>query len=146
MVTSPSLPSPPRPQGRYVPTSRSGDLVATAGMTPRVDGALAVIGRVGDVVDLDEARRGAAIAAANALSAIVDAVGDLEDIVGLVRMTVYVHAASGFTEHTAVADAATDALVLHLGEMGRCARSAVGVASLPGDAPVEIELTARVRC
>lgn len=71
--------------------------------------------------------------------------GGLERIVGLVRMTVYVHAASGFTQHTAVADAATDALVVHLGELGRCARSAVGVASLPGDAPVEIELTAQVQ-
>lgn len=141
MVT-PQLPPPPRPQGHYVPTSRVGDLVLTAGMTPRVDGVLAITGRVGDTVDLDEARRGAAIAASNALSAVVDAVGGMDHVVGLARMTVYVHAASGFTQHTAVADAATDALVTHLGDVGRCARSAVGVASLPGDAPVEIELTA----
>lgn len=145
MVTPPTLPPPPRPQGHYVPTSRAGDLVATAGMTPRVDGVLAITGRVGDAVDVDEARRGAAIAAANALSAVAERAGGLERIVGLVRMTVYVHAASGFTQHTAVADAATDALVVHLGELGRCARSAVGVASLPGDAPVEIELTAQVQ-
>lgn len=142
MVTPRKLPPPPRPQGHYVPTSRAGDLVMTAGMTPRVDGVLAITGRVGDAVDLEEARRGATIAASNALSAVVEAVGGLEHICGLARMTVYVHAASGFTQHTAVADAATDLLVLHLGEMGRCARSAVGVASLPGDAPVEVELTA----
>lgn len=142
MVTTPDLPPPPRPQGHYVPTSRAGGLVLTAGMTPRVDGVLVITGRVGDAVDLDEARRGAAIAASNALSAVVDVVGGLDHITGLARMTVYVHAASGFTQHTAVADAATDALMLHLGERGRCARSAVGVASLPGDAPVEIELTA----
>lgn len=144
MVTSPHLPPPPRPQGHYVPTSRAGDLVTTAGMTPRVDGVLVVTGRVGDAVDLDEGRRGAAIAATNALSALVAEVGGLDRIAGLLRMTVYVHAASGFTQHSAVADAATDALVVHLGELGRCARSAVGVASLPGDASVEIELTARV--
>ncbi|WP_435201907.1 RidA family protein [Janibacter sp. GS2] len=144
MVTPPSLPPPPQPQGNYVPTSRAGNLVTTAGMTPRVEGTLAITGRVGDAIDLEEARRGAAIAAANALSAVVDAVGDLDRIVGLVRMTVYVHAASGFTQHTAVADAATDVLVGHLGGLGRCARSAVGVASLPGGAPVEIELTALV--
>lgn len=125
-----------------MPTSRVGDLVLTAGMTPRVEGRLAISGRVGDAVDLEEARRGAAIAASNALSAVADAVGGLHQVSGLARMTVYVHAASGFTQHTAVADAATDALVAHLGEKGRCARSAVGVASLPGDAPVEIELTA----
>lgn len=144
MVKPPTLPAPPRPQGHYVPTSRAGDLVTTAGMTPRVDGTLAITGRVGDVVDLDEARRGAAIAASNALSAVVDAVGGLDHVIGLARLTVYVHAASGFTQHTAVADAATDALVAHLGDLGRCARSAVGVASLPGDAPVEVELTAHV--
>ncbi len=142
MVTSP-LPPPPRPQGHYVPTSRVGDLVVTAGMTPRVDGRLVVTGRVGESVDLAEARRGADIAAANALSALVDAAGDLAAITVL-RMTVFVHAASGFTEHSQVADAATDRLVRHLGERGRSARSAVGVASLPGDACVEIELTAHV--
>lgn len=145
MVKPPSLPTPPRPQGHYVPTSRVGDLVVTAGMTPRVEGVLAVTGRVGDVVDLDEARRAATIAADNALAAVVDAVGGTDRIAALVRMTVYVHAASGFTQHSSVADAATDALVAHLGDRGRCARSAVGVASLPGDAPVEIELTAQVR-
>lgn len=144
MVNAPDLPTPPRPQGHYVPTSRAGDLVVTAGMTPRIDGVLAVTGRVGDVVDLDEARRAATIAATNALSAVVESVGGADRIAGLVRMTVYVHAASGFAQHSAVADAATDALVDHLGERGRCARSAVGVASLPGDAPVEIELTAHV--
>ena len=144
MVTPPDLPAAPQPQGNYVPTSRVGDLVLTAGMTPRVDGELAITGRVGDAVDVDEARRGAAIAAANALSAGVHEVGGLDRITGLARMTVYVHAASGFTQHTAVAAAATEVLVVHLGEMGRCARSAVGGASLPGDAPVEIELTAVV--
>ena len=144
MVTDRGLPPPPRPQGHYVPTSRVGDLVTTAGMTSRVDGVLLVTGRVGETVDLEEARRAATIAASNALSAIVDSVGGLDHVTGLARMTVYVHAASGFTQHTAVADAATDALVVHLGDLGRCARSAVGVASLPGDAPVEIELTAVV--
>lgn len=142
MVTSP-LPPPPRPQGHYVPSSRIGDLVLTAGMTPRVDGTLVVTGRVGDAVDLDEARRGADIAAANALSALADSVGGLTTIT-VTRMTVFVQAASGFTDHSLVADAATDTLVHHLGERGRCARSAVGVASLPGDASVEIELTALV--
>lgn len=145
MVTPPELPPPPRPQGHYVPASRAGSLVMTAGMTPRVDGQLVVTGRVGDAVDVDAARHAATICATNALSALVDAAGSADAIVGLLRMTVYVHAASGFTEHSRVADAATDALVAHLGERGRCARSAVGVASLPGDAPVEIELSAQVR-
>ena len=144
MVTPLELPAPPHPQGHYVPTSRVGDVVVTAGMTPRVDGVLAVTGRVGDAVDVDEARRAAAISATNALSALVAEAGGLERVTALLRMTVYVHAASGFTEHSRVADAATDALVAHLGARGRCARSAVGVASLPGDAPVEIELTAQV--
>lgn len=143
MVTP--LPAPPRPQGRYVPASRAGDLVTTAGMTPRVDGTLVVTGQVGGAVDLDRAREGAAIAARNALVAVLSQAGDLDRVAGLLRMTVYVNAVPGYTEHSAVADAATDALVEHLGERGLCARSAVGVASLPGDAPVEVELTALLR-
>ena len=142
MVTPPQLPPPPRPQGHYVPTSRSGDLVTTAGMTPRVDGTLVVTGRVGEAVDLDRAKEAAAAAVANALSALAEAAGGLDRIRSLLRMTVYVHAASGFTQHSAVADAATDTLATFLGGRGVCARSAVGVASLPGDAPLEIELTA----
>lgn len=142
MVTPPQLPPPPRPQGHYVPTSRSGDLVTTAGMTPRVDGTLVVTGQVGEAVDLDRAKEAAAVAVANALSALAEAAGGLDRIRSLLRMTVYVHAASGFTQHSAVADAATDTLVKYLGGRGVCARSAVGVASLPGDAPLEIELTA----
>ncbi len=138
------LPPPPRPQGRYVPTSRVGDTVFTAGMTPRVDGELQVVGQVGGEVELEEARRGAVIAARNALSAVVAEAGSLEAVTALGKMTVFVNAAPGFTQHSAVADAATDALVEVLGERGLCARSAVGVGSLPGGACVEIELTAVV--
>lgn len=145
MVTPAPLPRPPKPQGNYVPTSRTGDLVMTAGMTPRVDGELAVTGRVGDEVGMDEARHAAELSAGNALAAIVDTVGDPDRILALVRMSVFVHAGSDFTAHSAVADAATELLVAHLGERGRCARSALGVSGLPGRATVEIELTARVR-
>lgn len=139
-----TLPEPPRPQGDYVPTSRAGNLVLSAGMTPRVDGVLVVTGQVGGETDVAEARRGAAIAARNALAAVAAEAGGLDAVAGLVRMTVFVNAAPAFTEHTAVADAATQALVSILGKRGRCARSAVGVASLPGGASVEIELTARL--
>lgn len=144
MVTQPPLPAPPRPQGNYVPATRRDGVVSTAGMTPRVEGELVVTGCVGEDVDLARARHGAEIAAANALAAVVAEAGSADRIIRLTTMTVFVRAVPRFTAHSTVADAATDVLVAQLGEAGRCARSAVGVASLPGGSAVEIELTAQV--
>ncbi len=134
----------PRPQGAYVPAVaeplRPGDvLLATAGMTPRVDGRLTVTGLVGRDVDVAEARRAAALAARNAVAACR---GEPGGIRRWVRMTVYVACADGFTELSAVADGASAALAELTPALGRPARSAIGVRALPGGAPVEVELTA----
>jgi enamine deaminase RidA (YjgF/YER057c/UK114 family) len=111
-------------------------------MTPRVDGRLQYVGRVGAEIAVEEARVAAAIAVSNALSAAVTAVGSRDAIRRGLRLTVFVNAAPGFTEHPAVADGASDRLVELLGpEAGRVVRSAVGVATLPGGACVEVELT-----
>ena len=136
------LPSVPRPQGRYVPALASGSLVLTAGMTPRVDGRLAYVGRVGDEVTLEDARSAAAIAVSNAVSAAVSVVGSRDALRRAIRLIVFVNAVDGFTQHPKVADGASDRLVELLGpEAGSAVRSAVGVASLPGGACVEVELT-----
>jgi enamine deaminase RidA (YjgF/YER057c/UK114 family) len=121
-----------------------GTLAFSAGMTPRVHGELAFQGRVGSEVSVADAQRAAGIAATNALAAIAARVGGLEGIETCVRMVVYVAAASDFTEFSVVADGATAALVEALGS-AEVARSAVGVAGLPGGAPVEVELTAALR-
>jgi enamine deaminase RidA (YjgF/YER057c/UK114 family) len=113
----------------------------TAGMTPRVDGQLQHSGQVGDAVSLADARAAAGIAVSNAVSSVVDLLGSTEHIEQVLRMTVYVNAAPGFTEHSKVADGASDRLAELLGERGSAVRSAVGVGSLPGGACVEVELT-----
>jgi enamine deaminase RidA (YjgF/YER057c/UK114 family) len=110
-------------------------------MTPRVDGVVQHPGQVGGEVSLADARAAAAIAAANAVSAVAESLGSVDRIAQVLRMTVYVNAAPGFTEHSRVADAASERLIELLGDRGAAVRSAVGVASLPGNACVEIELT-----
>lgn len=135
----------PRPQGRYVTATIHAGIAYSAGMTPRVDGVLIVQGTVGGGVSALQARELAALAAGNALAAIVEVAGGIDNIVCCLRMTVYIAAVNGFTGHTAVADGASEALHASLGERGTVARSAIGVASLPSGAPVEVELTAAVR-
>ncbi|SFL32388.1 RidA family protein [Geodermatophilus ruber] len=133
------------PQGAYVPAVVHGGLVWTAGMTPRRDGRLTVRGVVGADVDLAAAREAAALAAGNTLLAVAEALGSLDAVARCVRMTVFIAAVDGFTEHAAVADAASAVLRERLGERGIVARSAIGVRTLPSGAPVEVELTAAVR-
>ena len=133
------------PQGAYVPAVVHDGVAYTAGMTPRRQGALVVSGIVGRDLDVAAARSAAALAAGNALTAVVEAVGDVSAIVRCLKMTVFIAAVDGFTEHSAVADGASAALREQLGERGAVARSAIGVATLPSGAPVEVELVAAVR-
>jgi enamine deaminase RidA (YjgF/YER057c/UK114 family) len=135
------LPAPPAPQGGYLPAIAHAGLVVTAGMTPRVDGELQHQGQVGAEVSLEEARQAAAVAVANALSAALSALPANGRLDRVLRLTVYVNAFVGFTQHSAVADGASDRLRELLGDRGAACRSAVGVASLPGGACVELELT-----
>jgi len=139
-----TLPGEPIPQGLYVPAVVFGGLAVSAGMTPRVDGRLMVVGTVGIDVSVQEAFAAAGLAAANALSAIVHAAGGLRNVMQCLRMTVYIACAANFVEHSAVADGASAKLREGLGDRGAVARSAIGVASLPSGAPVEVELTAAV--
>ncbi|MEU3271144.1 RidA family protein [Saccharomonospora sp. NPDC006951] len=131
----------PQPQGHYQPVRRCGGILATAGMTPRLRGEMCHPGRVGADVTADDAREAARVSVRNALMALTIEDEALERV-RVLRMTVYVAAAEGFAEHSFVADAASDVLVQVLGERGKCARSAVGVATLPSRACIEIELTA----
>lgn len=116
----------------------------TAGMTPRRSGQLVVAGVVGRDVDVTAAREAAGLAASNAVTAVVEAVGDLSAIVRCLKMTVFIAAVDGFTGHSAVADGASQMLRQQLGERGVVARSAIGVATLPSGAPVEVELIVAV--
>lgn len=139
-----SLPDPPRPQGRYVSAIHEGELLLTAGMTPRVDGVMQYAGKVGRNVSIEDARRAAHLAASNALAAAVGRMGTPDRVRRVLRITVFVNAIEGFTEHSEVANGASEAVVELLGPRGEAVRSAIGVASLPGGACVEVELTCLV--
>jgi len=139
-----SLPAVARPLAAYVPAVRFADLVYTAGQLPLVDGKLQAVGKVGADVSVDEAVQCARIAALNGLAAVVDLAGDLDVITRIVKVTVIVTRAPGFTEQPLVANGASGLIGEIFGDSGRHARSAVGVAVLPLDAPVEVELVVGV--
>lgn len=134
------LPAVPAPVAAYVAATRSGGQILTAGQLPFVDGTLAVTGKVGDSVDAATATELARVAALNAVAAAAAVAGGLDSITRVVRLVVFVASDPGFTGQPAVANGASLLLQEIFGEAGVHVRSAVGVAVLPLDSPVEIEL------
>lgn len=143
------LPAVPAPLAGYVPALRVGDLVYTAGQLPTVDGELVAVGAVGHpptaAVDPATGTAAARTAALNAIAAAAGAAGGIDEIASVVKLTVFIATVGEFTGHPAVADGASSLVAELFGDAGRHARSAVGVASLPKGAPVEVELVATVR-
>lgn len=139
-----TLPSDSPPLAAYVPVVRSGDLVFTAGQLPRRDGELVATGKVGAEVTPEVAAEAAAACALNALAAIKGEVGDLSAVRRVVKVVVFVASAPDFTGQPGVANGASELLGKVFGDAGVHARSAVGVAVLPLDVPVEVELVAEV--
>ncbi|WP_433513439.1 RidA family protein [Nonomuraea sp. CA-143628] len=139
-----TLPEVVAPLAAYVPAVRTGNLVYTSGQVPMVDGKLAQTGKVGAEVGLDDARELARICALNALAALKSEVGELGNVVRIVKVVAFVASDPAFTQQPQVANGASELLAEVLGDAGKHARSAVGVASLPLDAPVEVELIAEV--
>ena len=127
------------PVAAYVPAVVSGSYVYTSGQLPFVDGVLPNTGKVGAEVTPERAAELAAICALNAIAA-VKSVALLESVVRVVKVTCFVASAPGFTGQPAVANGASNLLLEAFGDLGAHARSAVGVAVLPLDAPVEVEL------
>ncbi|MEV4454803.1 RidA family protein [Microbispora sp. NPDC004025] len=140
-----TLPEVVPPLAAYVPAVRTGDHVYTSGQLPLVKGELGVTGKVGAEVSAEEAKEQARICAVNALAAIKSLVGDLSQVVRIVKVVGFVASAPGFTGQPQVVNGASELLGEVFGEAGRHARSAVGVAVLPLDAPVEVEVIAEVR-
>lgn len=134
-----TLPAAAAPAANYVPYAQSGKLLMTAGQLPLADGKLAATGLVGRDLDTEGGKRAARLCAINILAQIQAATGDLEQIARLVKITVFVASTPDFTEQHLVANGASDFLAEALGERGKHARSAVGVAVLPLNAAVEIE-------
>lgn len=139
-----TLPPVTAPVAAYVPAVRSGPYVYTAGQLPLADGKLPRTGKVGAQVSVDEAAALARTCALNALAAVASVTGGLSAVTRIVKVTGFVASDPSFTGQPLVVNGASELLLEVFGEAGRHARSAVGVAVLPLDAPVEVELIAEV--
>ncbi|MFG1785215.1 RidA family protein [Rhodococcus oryzae] len=138
------LPDVAAPVAAYVPAVRTGNLVYTSGQLPFIDGELQQAGKVGGAVSVDTAKAAARTCALNALAAI-DALVGLDSVVRIVKVVGFVASAEGFTGQPGVINGASELFGEVFGDAGVHARSAVGVAELPLNAPVEVEVIAEVR-
>lgn len=134
------IPEVAKPVASYLPAMVTGNLVFTAGQLPFIDGVLPATGKVGSTVSADAAHGYARTAVLNALAAIQTTIGTVDRITRVVKLVVFVASEPDFAGQPGVANGASDVLVEIFGDAGRHARSAVGVAVLPLDAPVELEL------
>lgn len=139
------LPAVAAPVAAYVPAVIVGDLVYSSGQLPSVAGQLVAIGKVGAEVSAGTGADCARTAVLNALAAVSEQAGGIDEIERVVRVVIFVASAPDFTGQPQVGNGASNLLGEVFGEAGRHARSAVGVAVLPLDAPVEVELVVQVR-
>jgi enamine deaminase RidA (YjgF/YER057c/UK114 family) len=140
-----AVPDVAKPLAAYVPAVRAGDLVFTSGQLPFVAGQLAATGKVGADITAEQGHDLAGVCALNALAAVKGVIGDLDRVEGVVKVVGYVACDPSFFGQPAVVNGASELLAIAFGEAGTHARSAIGVAVLPLDAPVEVELVVRVR-
>jgi enamine deaminase RidA (YjgF/YER057c/UK114 family) len=140
-----TLPPVAVPLAAYVPAVRSGSYVYTAGQLPLANGKLLMAGRVSSQIGVDEAAGMARTCALNALAAVAPVAGGLSAVTRIVKIVGYVASDPSFTSQSLVVNGASELMLEVFGDAGRHARTAVGVAVLPLDAPVEIELIAEVR-
>ncbi len=139
-----ALAMPVAPGHAYVAAATSGDLLFLSGKTPKQEGRLVTTGRLGAELNAVEGSRAARVAAVSALASLEDEVG-LERVRRILKLTGYVASADGFFQQSAVIDGASELFAEILGDAGRHARTAIGVACLPGNAPVELDLVVEVR-
>ena len=140
-----TLPTAAAPVAAYVPAVKTGNLVFTAGQLPVVDGKLVLTGKVGSDVTPEDAKKMAEICALNALAAI-SLVADIDQIEKIIRVGGFVNGVPGFVAIPAVINGASELLIDLFGDVnGKHARTAVGVAELPLNAPVEIEMVVQLK-
>ena len=139
------IPTVPAPLAAYVPAVRTGKYVYTSGQLPFLNGELIATGQVHAEVDLDTAVLCARQSALNALAAVKSVVSSLDDIEQIVKVVGFVSAPHDFSQHPMIVNGASELLGQIFGAVGKHARSAVGVSSLPMNAPVELEMVVRIR-
>lgn len=133
------LPAVSGPFGAYIPVKRVGNLLYVAGQLPMKDGKLLAIGQVPSRTSIEAAKLAARQCVVNALGAIRSVLGDIDKIIGVIRVGVFVSSDSNFTQQPLVANGASELLLEIFGEAGKHVRAAVGVNTLPLDAAVEVE-------
>jgi enamine deaminase RidA (YjgF/YER057c/UK114 family) len=138
------LPEVPKPVAAYIPAKRINNLVFTAGQLPMVNGSIVCAGLLGNNVEIEDANKAAQICTLNALAAIKGVIEDLDNIKQIIKVVGYVASANTFTKQPAVINGASELLLELFGDNGKHVRSAVGVAVLPLNAAVEIELIVEV--
>lgn len=139
------LPKPPPAVASYIPVRLDGATAYVSGQLPFIDGKLPQTGLVGVDINLEQAQSMARTCAINALAALHEYAGGLDNIAGIVKVGVFVACGPGFTDHPKVANGASELFQQVFGDVGRHARAAVGCSSLPLAAPVEVEVIARLR-
>lgn len=140
-----NLPEAPKPVAAYVPFVKSGEYVYTSGQICLEAGQLKYKGKVGAELSQDEAYQAAKLCAINTLAVLRSAIGSLDNVEQIVKVTGFVASAPGFTAQPAVVNGASELYQQIFGDQGRHARSAVGVSELPLNSPVEVEIIARVK-
>ena len=139
-----SLPPVAVPTFQYKPVTVHGGVAYVSGQLPKEGDQVRITGKVGGAVDIETAKRAARICILQALACLRDALGSLDRVEAILKVTGFVASAEGFIQQPQVIDAASSLLVELFGERGRHARSAVGVFELPRNAPVEIEMIVAV--
>ena len=140
-----NLPHPPAPAAQYVPAVLCGEFAFVAGQTPKEGTRLVYRGKVGKELTVEEGADAARICALRCISAIREATGDLDRVERIVQITGYVNCGEDFDKHSLVINGASDLLEKIFGQKGRHSRVAVGANSLPGNAAVEIRMTAKIK-
>ena len=138
------LPNPPKPAGSYVPVIITGKLVFVSGQIPIKDGKVVYLGKVTKDISVEEAQKAAKLCMINALAQIKNKIGSLDKISKIVRVSGFVNSTTEFTEHPKVINAASDLIFEIFGTAGQHSRIAIGVASLPLNSCVEIDMIAEM--
>lgn len=139
------LPEVARPLAAYIPAKKVGNLVMTSGQVPIVKGEMKFVGKVGKDLSEEDGQKAAQVCALNCLASIKSVIGSLDDIEEVVKLTVFVNSADGFTAQPKVANGASELVGKIFGDNGLHVRSAVGVSELPLNSAVEIEMIVRVK-
>ena len=139
------LPEAPEPVAEYIPAKKIGNLVFTSGQGPVKDGNFIHVGKVGGKVSLEEGYESAKMCAINCLAAIKSVIGSLDEIDEVVKIKGYVNSTPDFYRQPEVVNGASELIVKIFGEKGKHTRSALGTSVLPGNIPVELEMTVKVK-